>query len=310
MSQAASVRISVPATTANIGPGFDCLGAALSLYNHFTFTRLAADGEVSLVIQATGAERERVQTDAQNLAYQAFIKVYDYLQQPVPALQLEIDLNVPLARGLGSSATAIVGGLVGANALADFPLNRQTIMELAIAMEGHPDNVVPALIGGCQLSATTPAATWEICEIPWHPEIVPVVAIPNFELSTAAARQVLPTQYSRADAIFNTAHLGLLVRGLGTGKVAWLQTALSDRIHQPYRQTLIPGYDTVQAEAIAAGAHGVVISGAGPTILALTQADQATQVQEAMIRAWATQGIQAKAKILQVDHQGAIVQYP
>mgnify|MGYP002776990343 CR=1 FL=1 len=309
MSQASSVRITVPATTANIGPGFDCLGAALSLYNHFTFTRLAPDEE-SLIIRATGAESDRVQTDARNLAYQAFTKVYDHLGQPVPSLLLEIDLNVPLARGLGSSATAIVGGLVGANALADFPLNRQTVMELAIALEGHPDNVVPALLGGCQLSATTATATWEICDIPWHSAIAPVVAIPNFELSTAAARQVLPGQYSRADAIFNTAHLGLLVRGLATGHEAWLRTALSDRIHQPYRQTLIPGYETVQTEAIAAGAYGVVISGAGPTILALTAPDQAPAVQAAMIRAWATQGIQASAQVLQIDQQGAIVQYP
>lgn len=309
MSYSSPVTISVPATTANIGPGFDCLGAALSLYNQFTFTALASDS-LEPIITALGEDCDRVQTDPSNLAYQAFLKIYEYIQQPVPAIKLDIELAVPLARGLGSSATAIVGGLVGGNALAGFPLNRQTIMELAIAMEGHPDNVVPALVGGCRLAATTPANTWEICDIPWHSDVLCIVAIPNFELSTAEARRVLPAQYSRADAIFNTAHLGMLLRGLETGTEAWLRAALSDRIHQPYRQALIQGYDAVHASALEAGAYGLVISGAGPTLLALSHPNQAEAVQEAMSLAWATHAIKAIVKILKIDHQGATVQYP
>ncbi len=304
MSVISSITITVPATTANLGPGFDCIGAALTLYNKFKFTRLDEGG---LIIDVTGAEAERVQTDESNLLYQAFVKFYQYIGQTPPSVKMEIQLGVPLARGLGSSATAIVGGLVGANQLAGAPLTQLQVMELAIAMEGHPDNVVPALLGGCRLAATS-ADNWEICDIPWNENIVPVLAIPDFELSTSEARQVLPTQVSRADAIFNTAHLGLLLRGLQTGKGEWLSTALQDRLHQPYRQALIPGYDAVNAAAMKAGAYGMVISGAGPTLLALVDKLHSQAVEAAMLSAWQSTGITATVRSLSLDTQGASYQ--
>ncbi|WP_066423462.1 homoserine kinase [Anabaena sp. 4-3] len=302
MSVVSSVTVKVPATTANLGPGFDCIGAALTLYNHFQFTRLDEGG---LIIQVTGAEAERVQTDESNLLYQAFVKLYQYINQTPPSVKIEIDLGVPLARGLGSSATAIVGGLVAANQLAGEPLSQSQVMELAIAMEGHPDNVVPALLGGCRLAATSNTG-WEICDVPWQSDIVPVVAIPDFELSTSEARRVLPTEFSRADAIFNTAHLGLLLRGLATGKGEWLKAALQDKLHQPYRKALIPGYDAVNAAALAAGAYGMVISGAGPTLLALTNVTHSQAVEIAMASAWKEQGITSVVRSLALDTQGAI----
>jgi homoserine kinase len=294
-----SVIVRVPATTANLGAGFDCIGAALSLYNQFKFSTAT-----ELTIEATGAEADRVDKSATNLAYQAFAKLFEHLQQPVPPVKIELELGVPLARGLGSSATAIVGGLMGANAYAGSPCSSMTIMQLAIEMEGHPDNVVPALIGGCRLAATR-GDVWEICDINWHPDVVPVVAIPNFELSTAAARQVLPTSYSRADAVFNIAHLGMMLRGLETGNANWLQTGLADRIHQPYRQVLIQGYVAVEEAAIAAGAHGLVISGAGPTLLALATPDRAAAVATAMQEAWIKLGVQPQVQPLSIDLLGA-----
>ncbi|MBH8552375.1 homoserine kinase [Nostocaceae cyanobacterium CENA357] len=301
MSGVSSVNVTVPATTANLGPGFDCIGAALTLYNEFNFTRLEEGG---LTIHVTGAEAERVQTDESNLLYQAFLKLYQYIEQTPPSVKMEIQLGVPLARGLGSSATAIVGGLIGANELAGTPLSVLQVMELAIAMEGHPDNVVPALLGGCRLAASSDTG-WEICDVPWHQNVIPVVAIPDFELSTKEARRVLPTQVSRADAIFNTAHLGLLLRGLETGKREWLRAALQDRLHQPYRQALISGYDAVKAAAIAAGAYGMVISGAGPTLLALADTTQSQAVEMAMLTAWQEAGITAVVRSLCIDTQGA-----
>jgi homoserine kinase len=294
-----SVSVKVPATTANLGAGFDCIGAALSLYNQFTFT--LAEG---LRITAQGAEADRVELGSQNLAYQAFVKVFDRLQLPTPGIKLEIDLEVPLARGLGSSATAIVGGLLGGNGIAGFPLSPAEIMEMAIAMEGHPDNVVPALIGGCRLAASY-GEKWEICDVPWHSAIVPVVVIPNFELSTAEARQVLPSTYSRADAVFNISHLALLMRGLETGNGQWVRAGLVDRIHQPYRQKLIKGYTEVEQAAVAAGAYGLVISGAGPTLLALVDESRASQVVQAMSEAWQIMGIEPIGQILQLDLVGA-----
>jgi len=296
-----TAMIRVPATTANLGAGFDCIGAALSLYNEFTFTPIETE---SLVIAVQGLEAARVHTDDRNLAYQAFLKLYTQIDRVPPVIQLEIKLGVPLARGLGSSATAIVGGLLGANTLAGNPLSPAAVMQLAIEMEGHPDNVVPALIGGCQLAATV-ANGWAIADIPWHGSIVPVVAIPNFELSTAEARSVLPTEYSRADAIFNTAHLGLMMRGLETGNPDWLSAGLTDRLHQPYRQKLIPGYTDVEQAVIAAGGYGMVISGAGPTLLALATAECAEAVATAMTQAWGKHDIEASARSLAVDLQGA-----
>ncbi len=303
---ATPITVTVPGTTANLGPGFDCLGAALTIYNRFTFTALdQSPGTVQITVK--GQEADRVSTDASNLAYQAFAYYFQQREMTVPAVALEIDLDVPLARGLGSSSTAIVGGLLGANALADNPVDQAAIAAMAIAMEGHPDNVVPALVGGCQLAATGDDGQATLCPVPWHPDMTPVVVIPDFELSTAEARRVLPATYSRADAIFNTAHLGLLLRGLETGNGDWLRVALHDRIHQPYRQTLIPGYAEVAQAAQAAGAYGLVISGAGPTLLALSTAENAAQVGEAMATVWQGLGQTVVAKVLRLETAGARV---
>jgi homoserine kinase len=295
-----SITVRVPATTANLGAGFDCLGAALTLYNEFQFSQI----ESGLRITATGAEADRVSLGSSNMVYQTVVKFFNRIQQSIPAIAIDIKMDVPLARGLGSSATAIVGGLVGANAIAGSPMNESEIAAFATEIEGHPDNVVPALIGGCRLAASGVDRAWEICDIPWHSSIVPIVAIPNFELSTAEARSVLPASYSRADAIFNTAHLGLLVRGLETGNADWLKAALQDRIHQPYREKLIKGYDGVKDAAIAAGAYGMVISGAGSTVLALADQAQAESVKIAMEKAWTELGIGVDAKCLAIDTQG------
>lgn len=319
MSVISTITVTVPATTANLGPGFDCIGAALSLYNSFQFCRLEPSATEKLKITVTGQEATKVKTDESNLAYIAFLKLYDRLNQSPPPVAIHIDMQVPLARGLGSSATAIVGGLVGANELAGKPLSQVEVMQLAIELEGHPDNVVPALLGGCRLAASnTPpqpplskggqgGGSWQICDIPWHSDIVPVVAIPDFELSTAEARQVLPTDYSRADAIFNAAHLGLLVRALATGDRDWLRCALRDKIHQPYRQSLIQGYEAVQQAALDAGAFGMVISGAGPTLLALTDVTNVDAVVREMAAAWGKFGVKADVRAIGLDTQGAQV---
>ena len=299
------VKIQVPATTANLGPGFDCIGAALSLYNKFAFSPLTSDS-IAVKIAVTGKESARVTTDETNLAYQAFAKFYTHLGKTPPPVLIEIDLDVPLARGLGSSATAIVGGLVGANQLAGAPLGETALMELAIAIEGHPDNVVPALLGGCRLAATA-GSQWAIADILWHPDILPVVAVPDFELSTAEARKVLPAEYSRADAIFNTAHLGLLVRALESGRGDWLRVAMQDKIHQPYRQSLIKGYEEVRSAALNAGAYEMVISGAGPTLLALTSPAAAPAVAAAMDDAWKLLGVTPEVKVLSIENGGVTV---
>ncbi|WP_404789198.1 homoserine kinase [Altericista sp. CCNU0014] len=312
MSNPVCVNVRVPATTANIGPGFDCLGAALTLYNQFQFTALPgsrADSLPSLAIEVEGTEADRVGRDRRNLAYKAFCYFFEHAKQPIPNLHLKISLGVPLARGLGSSATAIVGGLVAANALAENPLSQAQILDLAIALEGHPDNVAPALLGGCQLAVfDRPTSAWTLCPVQWAANVVPVVAIPDFELSTEAARAVLPQQSSYADAIFNMAHLGLLMKGLETGRGEWIRVALQDRLHQPFRTALISGFSEVQNAAMDAGAQGLVISGAGPTLLALCTPEVAPAVAAQIQAAWGHQGITARVATLQLDLKGAIAQ--
>ena len=299
-------KITIPGTTANLGPGFDCIGAALSIYNILHFSPLT-DSKKPFLISATGPEAAQLVTDEQNLVYQAFIKFYEHIEQTPPPVRIEIELGVPLARGLGSSATAIVGGLTGANIVAGNPLSLSEITHLAITMEGHPDNVVPALLGGCQLSVPADSGTWEICQIPWHETIIPVLAIPDFELSTASTRQTLPTSYSRSDTIFNISHLGLLLRGLETGREDWLRSAMQDKIHQPYRKKLIRGFDAVQKAALDAGAYELTISGAGPTLLALTGLEHASDLAKAMAEAWQAFDVAVTAMPLQLDTLGTRV---
>ena len=299
-----SITVTVPATTANIGVGFDCLGAALTMANEFQF--VVVDTDTKLKITVEGNEAYKVGTNENNLIYRSVLWLYQHLGRTPPNLEITIELGVPLSRGLGSSATAIVGGLLGANSLAGNPLTKEEIVNMAIAIEGHPDNVVPALLGNCLLSVKD-NERWQICSIPWHEDIVPVVAIPDFELSTEAARSVLPTEYNRSDAIFNISRMGLLVRALATNNSEWLATALTDKIHQPYRQKLITGYSQVRQAAIEAGAYGMVISGAGPTLLALTSSATVDRVVESMEQTWTGMGIDALVRSLGIDPVGAKV---
>jgi homoserine kinase len=296
------VTVSVPATTANIGVGFDCLGAALTMANEFQFVVVDSDTKLKIIVE--GEEAHKVGLGDSNLIYRSLLQFYQHIQQTPPHLEITIKLGVPLSRGLGSSATAIVGGLLGANSLAGNPLSQAEIMQMAIAIEGHPDNVVPALLGNCLLSVED-HGEWQISQIPWHQNIIPIVAIPNFELSTREAREVLPTEYSRSDAIFNISRMGLLIRALETNNPAWLKTALADKLHQPYRQKLITGYQQVEQAAIAAGAYGLVISGAGPTLLALASPKRVEQVVKSMTAAWNNMDIQSQVRSLAINRSGA-----
>ncbi|GAB4214716.1 MAG: homoserine kinase [Synechococcales cyanobacterium] len=301
VSSAASpkVIVSVPATSANVGPGFDCLGVALNLANRFTFQV----GTTPLSIRYRGTDH--VSQSRDNLVYRAFCRAFEVAGHPIPPLDLELELNIPLSRGLGSSATAIVGGLLGANTLGELRLSPETLLNLAIALEGHPDNVVPAMKGGCQLSVQGSQGTWTFCELDWHESIAVIVAVPDFKVSTETAREVLPQTVSMADAIFTASHLGLLIRSLQLGHSDWLRVALHDRLHQPARMDLIPGFRAVQTAALHGGAFGVVISGAGPSVLALGSHEARVSIAAAMVNAWTQMDIGAEAHLLTLDRQGA-----
>ena len=293
------LEVVVPATTANIGPGFDCLGAALDLYNHFWFAANDTD-DVTIVVRG----KEDLSFGKDNLVYKAFARAFELRDREVPGVSIEIEMNVPMSRGLGSSATAIVGGLLGANAIGELQLSQDTLLKLAIALEGHPDNVVPALLGGCQLSVGGGRERWTFCSIDWHEDIQAIAVVPDFKLSTEMARGILPDSIPLSDAIYTQSHLALLMRALESGNPDWLATALDDRLHQPYRGELIAGFQAVQSAATAAGAYGVVISGAGPTLLALSDRDSRKAVGTAMVEAWAQWDVSAVANYLNLDRLG------
>jgi homoserine kinase len=263
------VLAKVPASTANLGPGFDALGMALSLYSWIEVAE-ADDGKARL--ELFGKELAGVSADGDNLIWKAVRRVFDEAGVPLPALHIGFCTEIPLARGLGSSANAIVGGLAAANALIGSPLPDARLFEIATSLEGHPDNVGACLFGGIV------AATWDgvrarhvRLDPPENLEVL--VAIPAFHLRTEQARHALPDTYSRADAVFNIGRSSLLVAALAAGRLDLLGFAMQDRLHQPYRAALIPGMAKILAEAPEHGALGAALSGAGPTMLAFVDSE-------------------------------------
>ncbi|MBQ8894936.1 MAG: homoserine kinase [Clostridia bacterium] len=255
------VKLRVPASTANLGPGFDSFGCALSLYNEYTFEKCDH-------LEITGCPVEYC--NERNLTVVAIKKTLQAMDQPWEGLKMEVDAHIPVSSGLGSSAAMIVAGAKGANALYGNPLSDQQLFELCTEMEGHPDNIAPAFFGGMTVSVMEQGKPLTV-RFPVHPELRFLVLIPDFSLSTKMARSVLPQTISRADAIFNESHAGLLTIALERGDEALIRAAMQDRLHQPYRRSLIKDIDAVEKAAMEAGAISFCISGAGPTCLCLTK---------------------------------------
>lgn len=295
-----TVKVCVPGTTANCGPGFDAVGIACTIYNELELTLNRSD---KLNIEILGEGRGVIPSDEQNIVWQAVQAVLARTGKSYHGAHIKMTNNVPLARGLGSSAAAIVAGLVAANAAVGGPLSKQQLFELATEFEGHPDNVAPAIFGGITLSAVYQEKAHCLRFLP--PGVLEmVVAIPAFNLSTKAARQVLPETVAYQDAVFNISRTALLIGALSQGAFGHLQCALEDRIHQPYREALIPGMRDVFQAANRQGAYGSAISGAGPCLIAFTQ-QNAAPIGEAMVAAFKANNIDATYVILHIDQAGA-----
>ncbi len=298
------VVVDVPATTANLGPGFDCLGAALDLDNRFELRCIEGGSErFDLIIE--GSEGAHLRGGPDNLVYRAAQRVWREAGEEPVALEARVRLVVPPARGLGSSATAIVAGLMGANALVGEPLSQEKLLELAIDIEGHPDNVVPSLVGGLCMTAKAASHRWRVVRCEWSDQVKAVVAIPSIRLTTSEARRAMPRSIPIPDAVMNLGALTLLLQGLRTGNGDLIADGMHDRLHEPYRWGLIQGGRAVREAAIAAGAWGCVISGAGPTLLALCTPAVAEAVGEAMVRTWEREGVSARSEVLGVRHRGS-----
>jgi homoserine kinase len=294
------VTVCIPATSANLGPGFDCMGIALTLYNEIDMAE-APDGPD---IEITGEGADIIPRDENNTVYGVAMYLLGRLGRRPRGLRLRQRNGVPVQSGLGSSSTAIVGGLVAANALVGRPLAKEELLGLAAEIEGHPDNVAPALLGGLVVASSVGRQV-DFIRVP-VPELKIVVAVPAIRVSTPAARALLPDRIPHADAVFNIGKAVLVVLALERGDYDLLSRAMHDRLHQPYRAPLIPGLMGVFASAREAGAAGVAISGAGPSLIAFAPNGH-EQIGQAMVAAFEKAGLPARALVLDVEREGARV---
>lgn len=296
------ITLHTPASTANLGPGFDCLGLALALYN--TIEADVVD-DVTTQIEIEGEGVDQLPHDERNLISRAAHTLWQHVGRQPLALRIKSINDIPLGSGLGSSAAATIGGLSLANALLDHPLAKSDLLQLAYQIEGHADNATAALLGGLTIvSAHADELLYTHIDAP---ALAVVIALPDIALATHDARGVLPQQVRLSDAIFNMGSALLVVQALQAGDYKMLAQTMQDRLHQPYRRMLIRGYDDVERAAIDSGAAAVVLSGAGPSLAAFTDHGH-TQIAQAMRDAFAAHRIDCRTFVLPVDQYGVRVE--
>ena len=301
------VTVRVPGTSANCGPGFDCLGLAATIYNDLELTLLE---EKNLTIEAKGDGAETIPADEKNIVWKAAKMILERSgnAEKFKGAILKMQNNIPMSRGLGSSAAAIVAGLTAANEIVGKPFNRKEILKFATEIEGHPDNVAPAIYGGFTISTVDKGQVQTFSFLP-KLKLKLIVAVPEFPLSTRLARQVLPKSVSLKDAVFNIGRASMLIAALMQGKEKFLSTAFDDALHQPYRTKLVPGMQEVFNAAKKAGAVGVCLSGAGPCLIAFSPINRHIEnnIAVEMVQAFKQNEVQANALILDLDTRGAFV---
>ncbi len=304
-----SVTVRTPATSANLGPGFDSLGLALQLYNRFEVEERNGDPQQPL-IEIEGALGASLSTGSDNLFFRAFALLFERRQVKLPAVRIRRSINIPPGCGLGSSATAVVGGLVAANEwlrLHQLAVPKEELLDLAVEAEAgnHPDNVAPALLGGLVATTNVEGKTHAI-KTPFPNELRAVIFTPSFPMDTVEGRKLLPATYSKADVTFNTGRVALLLTALQTGRYELIGEAMQDRLHQPYRQALFPAMPDIINAAVAAGAYGACLSGGGSSLIALTSS-HFHEVLQAMQQAARAAGIDGTGMVLRADQHGARV---
>lgn len=299
-----SVKVRVPGTSANCGPGFDCLGVACTIYNELELTLLE---EERLDIEITGDGAENIPVDERNIVWRSIQKLLERAgkAQEYKGAVIRMNNGVPLSRGLGSSATAIVGGLKAANECLGNPFTNRDLLQMATEIEGHPDNVAPAIFGGFTISIVRNGKPECFSLMPKLP-VKLVVTVPDFFLPTKAARAVLPDEVPMKDAVFNIGRAAMLTAALCKGNKSFLRSVFDDALHQPYRAKLIPGMYDVFKAARAAGALGASMSGAGPCLVAFT-VENADAVGMAMRDAFARNNVKSEYHVFDIDGTGATV---
>ncbi|GFN34933.1 homoserine kinase [Tepidimicrobium xylanilyticum] len=292
------IRVKVPATSANIGPGFDALGIALNLHNSFSFE------EIPEGLEIIGCD-DRYK-NKNNLVYTSMLKTLDKIGYKVKGIKITMDTNIPVSRGLGSSAACILGGVMGANGLAGSPLSKDEILNIATEMEGHPDNIAPALYGGMVVSVMEMGKVY-FDKVNVVKGMKFVALIPDFTISTKKARSVLPTAVPYDHAVYNVGRVSILISALSNGRFDLLEYAVEDRLHQPYRGKLIPYFKDIIHVSKRLGAYGTYLSGAGPTIIGIIDNDNSNYTM-GIKDYFNSIGLDWEIKELKLDLTGAVIE--
>lgn len=308
------VSVKVPATSANIGPGFDCLGIALPIYNTVTIDETVLPGtgvEINILSQEETFDDliiDHIPKDENSIVYKAVELLYNSIGQTPSELKINIQTSIPVTRGLGSSAAVIVGALLAANHLLGEPADESALLSIATEIEGHPDNVTPALVGGMVLSSLEEDGSILYRKINWPDEWAITVCIPDVELATEISRSVLPDNVPMADAVFNTKRMGMLIQAVNTVDSDLMKAALSDKLHQPYRAKLVPWLDDIN-ESIKheEDIMGCVLSGAGSTVLVISKHSAVDKVKTKVAEVMQNLNVKADIKTLKVENTGATI---
>lgn len=306
------VTARVPATTANIGPGFDCFGMALPVYNEVTLEETVLPGtgiEISII---SNDEKEleimSIPTDKDNIVYKAVELLYNSIGQTPSELKITIKSDIPIAKGLGSSASVIVGGLLAANELLGRPADEAALLSIATEVEGHPDNVTPAIVGGVVISSQEEDGSVLYRKLDWPEEWKIMVCVPDYELATDIARSVIPKEIPLKDASFNLRRSAMFVHAINTKDEELMKLALTDKLHQPYRMKLVPGLSEIMENLKhEQDVLGCVLSGAGPSILVITKGNSQERIKDVVKNTWSDINVKSDIQILNVEHSGAIV---
>ncbi len=305
------VSVKVPATTANLGPGFDCLGLALPIYNTITVEETIMPGtgiEINIIDETNEQDIISIPTDENNIVYKAIELLYNSIGQTPDELKITINTHIPIARGLGSSAAVVVGGLLAANKLLGSPADEAALLSIASEIEGHPDNVTPAIVGGFVIASFEEDGSVIYRKLPWPKDWKITVCIPDYELATDIARSVIPKDIPLKDAIFNLKHSAMLVEAVNSQDKELMKFALNDKLHQPYREKLVPGMKEIKdALKHEENVLGCVLSGAGPSLLVVSYGNNLNKIKEIISKTWLDLNVKSQIYTLDVEENGAVI---
>ncbi len=303
------VSVKVPATSANLGPGFDCFGLALPIHNTVTIEELVDPNEgiqINVFSDEFDISEFHIPTDESNIVYKAVDLLFTYIGQTPNSMRINIYSDIPLARGFGSSASVIVGGLMATNELLGSPADEATLISIATEIEGHPDNIAAAMLGGFVLSSVEIDGSVTTRKLPWPEDWKITMCVPDFELPTSISRSVLPEMISLKDAAFNARRTAMMVEAINKQDAKLFKLGMQDKLHQPYRTKLVPGLDEIMKNLRhTENVLGTALSGAGPGIVVITQGSNTDEIKNIIKDTWEEYSVKVELKTVNVETNGA-----